>query len=66
MTISIPSSGLIDLNHFDIFLDISKVHWYALKEKDGILVLKFYDKQKRIIKLYANKEKSKKNSKKRN
>jgi len=54
MTITVPASGFIDIEYFKNFLDISKVSWYSLKEKEDVIILKFYDKNKKLIKL--NKE----------
>jgi hypothetical protein len=54
--------GFVPLESLKEVIDISKVQWYSLKEKDGCLHLKFYNKQKRLIKPYA-KEKANKSKK---
>lgn len=59
MTITIPKSGIIDLHKFNKLLDITRVIYYTLEERDGCLCLQFFDKNKKAIKFYA-KEKVKK------
>ena len=54
MTITIPENGEIDIESFKKLLDISKVEWYSLEEKDGVIILKFYDKNRKVLKFYAN------------
>ena len=54
MTLTIPKSGIISLNKFKKLLDISKVEWYSLEEKNGVIILKFYDKNRKVLKFYAN------------
>lgn len=48
MTITIPENGAIDIESFKKLLDISKVEWYSLEEKNGTIVLKFYDKNRKV------------------
>ncbi len=70
MTLTIPSSGLIPLESFKKLLDISRVVYYSLEDRDGSLHLIFYDKNKKVIKPYvwskgyAKKEKASKNKSK--
>jgi len=65
MIITVQEDGFVPLDHFKNLLDISQVVYYALREKNGIVTLKFYDKNKKLIPL--NKEtkngKSKKSKK---
>ena len=64
MILKIGKDGFVALDHFNIFLDITRVEYYDLKEsKDGTLILKFYDKNEKLIKLKRNKN-GKINSKK--
>jgi hypothetical protein len=67
MTITVPKSGFITLEKFKEMVDISKIVYYSLDEEDGNLKLRFYDKNKRLIKPKKEskngKEKSSKQSK---
>lgn len=50
--IYVDKEGFIDLNLFKEFVDVSKVKFYTLKtNKDKTLHLKFYDKNKKLIKI---------------
>jgi hypothetical protein len=62
MTIVVNKDGYIPLEYFKEMLDISKVAWYAIKvRKDESLVIKFYDKRRKLIKIKGLKnDKSKK------
>lgn len=62
MTITVQEDGSVSIDHFKDLLDISKVVFYTVKERDGILIVNFYDKNKRKIKFYGQ-EKSKKSKK---
>lgn len=42
--------GFVPLELLKDLVDISKVLYYSVKEKDGSFYLKLYDKQKRLIK----------------
>ena len=53
MTITVPKSGLIPLEALEKLIDISKVVYYDLEEKDGIIKLKFYDKNEKLVKPYG-------------
>ena len=53
MTITVPKSGLIPLEALEKLIDISKVMYYDVKEKNGIVTLKFYDKNKKLVKPYG-------------
>jgi hypothetical protein len=57
--INITDEGFVSLEAFKDFLDISKVSYYDLKVTDGILVLKFYDKNRRLIRPYKENENDK-------
>jgi hypothetical protein len=55
-TITVDKDGIICLYSFRDFIDTSKVEFYELKlNKDKTLTLKFYDKNKKLVK--PNKEK---------
>jgi hypothetical protein len=66
MTFTIPESGVIPIDYFKDLLDISKIVYYDLEEKNGVLKLRFYDSKKKLINLYKEtkngneKQKSKK------
>lgn len=65
MVITVSKNGFISLKRFETLLDIKKISYYTLKEINGVIELKFYDKNKGLIKFYGkNKEKSSKKSKK--
>ena len=49
MTFTIPESGIIPVEYFKDLLDISKISYYNLEEKDGVLTLRFYDSKKKLI-----------------
>lgn len=38
------------LNDFKDIVNIDKVKYYKLTEKDGVLLLSFYDKNKKLLK----------------
>ena len=49
---TIEGDGFIPLDVFRSFVDVDSVHYYRLKvNKDKTITLKFYDKNKRLIKL---------------
>lgn len=51
-TVKVDYLGRLHLIDFKDFLDISKVVYYSFKQrKDRTLILKFYDKKKKVIKL---------------
>ena len=52
MTFTIPESGIIPVEYFKDLLDISKISYYNLEEKDGVLTLRFYDSKKKLIQPY--------------
>lgn len=55
MILTINKDGFLKIEDFKYFVDISKVMFYSFTEKsDGSLLLKFYDKNRKLIKL--NKE----------
>ncbi len=55
-TIKVDYLGRLHLIDFKEFLDISKVVFYSFKQrKDKTLILKFYDKKKKVIKLSVQK-----------
>ena len=64
MIITIPESGFVPIEYFKDFLDISKILFYSLEEKDGTLVLKFYDKNRKLLKLKESKNDKKESCKK--
>lgn len=51
MIITIPESGFIPLDYFKYLLDISRISFYTVKHKDGALIIKFYDKNHKLLKL---------------
>jgi hypothetical protein len=59
MIVTVPESGFVDIKLFQKILDISKIVYYTLKHRDGCLVLKFYDKNKRLIKPFPEKKSKK-------
>lgn len=59
LSIKVSKSGHVSLDTFKDFLDISKVIYYSLKHKDGNLTLKFYDKNKKLVKPYKENENGK-------
>jgi len=54
MRITVAKTGLVPVNKFKNLIDISKVTYYSLKEKDGNITLKFYDKNHKLIKPYKD------------
>lgn len=58
MTITLKD-GFVPLELLKDLVDISKVLYYSVKEKDGSFYLKLYDKQKRLIKPHAKEKASK-------
>jgi len=67
-TIKVPSTGKVLLSKFKNLIDISKVVYYSLDiNEDKTLTLKFFDKNKKLIKPKENKDgKEKAKSKKDN
>lgn len=63
MMLTIPSSGFVPIEEFKDLLDISKVMYYSLEVSDGILKLKFYNKNKKLIKPYKETKNGKSNEK---
>jgi len=63
MIITIPESGELDIELFKDLIDISKISYYYLEEKDGIIKLQFYDSEKKFIKPYSVCSKSYKENK---
>jgi hypothetical protein len=57
--IVILKDGFVPLESLKDIIDISKVQWYSVEEKDGSFYLKLYNKQKRLIKPYAKEKASK-------
>ena len=55
--------GFVPLESLKDIIDIRKVQWYSVKEENGSFYLKLYNKQKRLIKPYAHKEKDSKSKK---
>lgn len=51
-TITVGKDGVILLKEFKEFIDIKKVKYYEFKKRRNskILVLKFYDKNKKLLK----------------
>lgn len=50
-TVKVDDYGRIDLEVFRCFVDIDKVEFYQLKlNKDKSLILKLYDKKKKLVK----------------
>jgi hypothetical protein len=64
MTITISKEGFVSLKKFETLLDISRVKFYTLKEKDGSIHLKFFDKNRKVIKPYGKEKISKEKSSK--
>lgn len=64
MAITVSKEGFVNLSDFDKYLDISKVVFYSLKEKNGCIHLKFYDKNKKVVKPYESKKTKENKSKK--
>jgi hypothetical protein len=53
MRITVDKDGTIPLWHFADLIDTDKVVYYKFKaRKDGTLTIKFYDRNKRLIKPY--------------
>lgn len=52
--IKLNSQGEINKSDLLDFLDIDKVKYYSCEEKDGKIILIFYDKDKNVIKLKEN------------
>lgn len=51
-TVKVDKKGQMKLKDFDGFIDTSKVVYYEFKIKDedkGILLVSFYDKNKKLI-----------------
>jgi hypothetical protein len=52
VTVTIGKNGFIPLDTFSEFIDVTKVKFYDLKvNKDKTLTVKFYDKNKKKLKL---------------
>lgn len=50
-TIKVEKGGYIYVDAFSDWFDVSLVKYYSLKKrKNGSLVLKFYDKKKKVLK----------------
>ena len=49
--ISIKEDGTVSLEAFSGIIDISKVKYYRLKEKDGKIEIKFYDSKHRRVRI---------------
>jgi hypothetical protein len=49
INIKVHPGGILFLEDFKKFLDISKVVFYSMKDNKGTVVLKFYDKNKKLI-----------------
>jgi hypothetical protein len=60
MIITVSKDGYIDLERFKTMVDISQVVYYDFKYKGDHLTLKFYNKDKELIKPYANQKETKK------
>lgn len=57
MIITVGKGGLVPLETFASFLDVSKIGYYSLKaNKNKTLTLKFYDKKKKLIKIILDKK----------
>lgn len=55
-TIKVDKDGILDLYCFSDFIDITKVKFYTFKtNKDLSLIVKFYDKNRKLIKPYEQK-----------
>lgn len=53
---NVDKDGLIDMEVFADFVDITKVKYYRFKDlKNGTLELKFYDAKRKLIKMKAEK-----------
>lgn len=63
MTITISKEGFVNIKKFKTLLDITKVVYYSLKEKDGSIHLMFYDSNRKVIKPYGKEKSSKSKSK---
>jgi hypothetical protein len=51
--ITVDKDGCVPLWYFADILNTDKVEYYKIKaEKNGTLIIKFYDKNKRLIKPY--------------
>jgi hypothetical protein len=55
----VESDGKISLDNFKSFLDITRVALYSCKEQNGRIILKFYDKNRRLIKMEQENGKNK-------
>ena len=54
--ITVQEDGFVDLEEFKNVIDTSKVVFYSIKlKKDNTLLLKFYDKKKKLVKPYGSK-----------
>lgn len=55
-TVTVSMDGFLYLNEFSNFINIDRVVFYNLKVgKNKALKIKFYDKNKKIIRPYATK-----------
>ena len=64
VTITVQEDCIIDIRLFKETLDISQISYYSIEVKGKCAVLKFYDSKRKVIKPYANKEKTKKSKSK--
>lgn len=55
-TINVDKDGYVTLSDFSPYMDVSKVTYYLVKiKKNGTIKLKFYDKNKKLVKPYGTK-----------
>jgi hypothetical protein len=55
-TINVDKDGYVSIWDFSPWIDVTKVTYYKLKlTKNGKIIVKFYDKKKRLVRPYANK-----------
>ena len=54
--ITVKKDGLVDIENFSDFLDTTKIHYYSIKStKDMAAVIRFYDKNRKLIKISGKK-----------
>lgn len=52
--ITVEEGGFVNLSDFKDVVDISKVVYYDIKlKKDDTLLIKFYDKRKKLVRPYV-------------
>lgn len=54
--VKVSDGGAVNLQDFKDFVDVGRVVYYSLKhKKDGKLIVKFYDKKRRLVRPYEQK-----------